>query len=1047
MQPEGESEAADALNESPLPGPQKIGRFEIVRVLGRGGQGLMLLAHDPVLARHVALKVPWSETLITPKLRRRFLREAQAVARLTHPHIVAVYEVGEVGPICYIASAFVAGESLSAWLARHGGPIDPREAAGIVADLADAMDYARKQGVLHRDLKPGNVLLEPVAEGTTSGNGLQASGIPKITDFGLAKILDLVGDETRSGTLVGTPAYMSPEQAKAEHGAIGPATDIYGLGAILYELLAGQPPFQGRSDAETLRQVAYEQPVPPRCVTANCLLDLEAICLKCLEKSPARRYATAGALAADLRRFLAGEATQARPLSRVQHAARWIGQHRAVGAMLATIGLLFVGVSTVSTIAALRVNQARREAENNLARADAKTADNEFLVYVSRLRIAADAIKRGDHGEARRQLMAAYGQDGKICGFDWRYLWAEAAGPHWLDAPGPDGKPQRMYHVRFTPDGRWLVGGQASGKVFVWDAHSRQLVREIQAHSECANTFSFTPDGRIMASASCDKTVKLWDTTTWQQIEAALEHPNKVHCCCFSSDGRLLATGSADLNTPPDHSDDFFIWDVETKRLIVRLPAQPRGLMNMVYSEPLGQFLAVNARGAIERCDVSGDAPRLLQPLEADVSADERNISNIAISPDGLTAAVGRHATSRVDLWDLTTEQVAKSHVGVGVGGGGISFMPDGKRLLLCEGGWREGRTIVWNWLTQHIERSWYRSGAPTVSLVTSPDGKLLASSDAAGSVWLAQIGPVAAWPCRSLAVNESFGIDLNYCEEQNLLCGTSHSTQQLAFWDATTGEPVETGAPIDLPAVFPTVSPDGGRVYVHDSPGRCGWLADLPHGERVARTAMTPAYVRPVFSPDGRLLVGCDDNFVLHIVDAKTGETLHKVEKAVFPSEQPTALAFRNDGAAFVGAHASGCRLVDLRDTRVQDFGSGATFARFSPDDQLVLKLGEPNQCGLFDVATGELRTSLQDCAGHADAGDFTPDGKIVVVGQQGRLDLYRVSDGAHILELPSYGDHRSAASCQFSKDGQRLLVIWDRGSESAVVQEFRAPLKPSFD
>ena len=230
--------------------------------------------------------------------------------------------------------------------------------------------------------------------------------------------------------------------------------------------------------------------------------------------------------------------------------------------------------------------------------------------------------------------------------------------------------------------------------------------------------------------------------------------------------------------------------------------------------------------------------------------------------------------------------------------------------------------------------------------------------------------------------------------------------------------------------------------MYVHDSPGRCGWLADLPHGERVARTAITPAYVRPIFSPDGRLLVGCDDNLILHIVDAETGETLHKVEKAVFPSRQPIGLTFRNDGAAFAIAQASGCRLVDVSHAKVQDFGSGASFACFSPDDQLVLKLGEPNQCGLFDAATGELRTAIQDCTGHADAGDFTPDGKTVVVGHNGRLDLYRVSDGAHILELPSPGD-RQMASCRFSKDGQRLIVIWGRRSERAVVHEFRAPLR----
>ena len=257
------SNADDAAGASAPAGPSRIGRFEIVRVFGRGGQGLMLLAHDPVLAREVALKVPWSETLMTPQLRRRFLREAQAVARLTHPHIVAVYEVGEIGPVCYIASAYVRGQSLSAWLKGRTARVDPRAAAEMVADLADAMHYAHGQGVLHRDLKPGNVLLAMPEMDSSIGGADRASWVVKITDFGLAKILDLAADETRTGAIIGTPAYMSPEQAKADHAAIGPATDVYALGAILYELLSGRPPFRARSDAETLRLVVEEQPAAP----------------------------------------------------------------------------------------------------------------------------------------------------------------------------------------------------------------------------------------------------------------------------------------------------------------------------------------------------------------------------------------------------------------------------------------------------------------------------------------------------------------------------------------------------------------------------------------------------------------------------------------------------------------------------------------------------------------------------------------------------------------------------------------------------------------
>ncbi|HEY2894112.1 MAG TPA: serine/threonine-protein kinase, partial [Pirellulales bacterium] len=355
---------------------KRIGRFEIVRELGRGGLGIVLLAYDPVLQRQVALKIPRPEALLTPNLRQRFRREAQAAARLTHPHIVPVYEVGTAGPVCFIAAAFVEGTSLACWLRDCADQITSREAAALVADLADAMHYAHSQGILHRDLKPANVLLETQRNDTDAGPGTTpATWVAKITDFGLAKIIDLAGAETRTGAIIGTPAYMSPEQAKADHGAVGPATDIYALGAILYELLTGRPVFGAGSDAETLRLIVSEEPVAPRRLNATCPPDLEAICLKCLEKEPGRRYASAGALADDLRRFLVGEPTHARPLYAVQRVMRWAERNRGVAALLATVASLLIGVATVSVVSAMQINAARLAAEQSAAIATRKAND------------------------------------------------------------------------------------------------------------------------------------------------------------------------------------------------------------------------------------------------------------------------------------------------------------------------------------------------------------------------------------------------------------------------------------------------------------------------------------------------------------------------------------------------------------------------------------------------------------------------------------------------------------------------------------------------
>jgi serine/threonine protein kinase len=314
-----------------------LGRFEIRRELGKGGFGMVYLAYDPVLGRELALKVPRAEVAVTPELRERFGREARAAAGLEHPNIVPVYEAGEVGMVCYIASAYCPGITLGQWLKDCRDPVPFATAAELLATLAEAMEHAHRRGVVHRDLKPGNILLQSVAHqpealarttpSLASASGWCATdyGLPKITDFGLAKLMAETrdGDQTHSGAILGTASYMAPEQAGGKTRTAGPAADIYALGAILYEVLTGRPPFRGETYLDTLQQVQAEEPVPPTRLRPKTPRDLETICLKCLQKDPAWRYASAGALAEDLRRFVRGEPIQARRVSRAERLWRW----------------------------------------------------------------------------------------------------------------------------------------------------------------------------------------------------------------------------------------------------------------------------------------------------------------------------------------------------------------------------------------------------------------------------------------------------------------------------------------------------------------------------------------------------------------------------------------------------------------------------------------------------------------------------------------------------------------------------------------------------
>jgi serine/threonine-protein kinase len=301
MPPHGEPASTDldfVVTDAVQQFPRRFAEYDLLGNLGRGGMGVVYKARDRRLNRIVALKLILAGTHAGTDALERFRREAEAVARLNHPNIVQVYEVGEEAGQPYITLEYLAGGNLAERIGNK--PQAPRWAAGLIATLAEAISEVHQSALVHRDLKPGNILLT-------------LEGQPKINDFGLAKFLDDGKEMTVSGAIVGTPEYMSPEQAEGKRKKVGPAADVYALGAILYKLLTGDPPFHGDTQLDTVMQVMVEDPLPPHTLASGIPRDLEAICLKCLEKQPHDRYTDARALARDLRRYLRGEAVHARP--------------------------------------------------------------------------------------------------------------------------------------------------------------------------------------------------------------------------------------------------------------------------------------------------------------------------------------------------------------------------------------------------------------------------------------------------------------------------------------------------------------------------------------------------------------------------------------------------------------------------------------------------------------------------------------------------------------------------------------------------------------
>ena len=478
-------------------------------------------------------------------------------------------------------------------------------------------------------------------------------------------------------------------------------------------------------------------------------------------------------------------------------------------------------------------------------------------------------------------------------------------------------------------------------------------MREIQADAACLNFVSFTPDGTLMATASCDKAVKLWDTTTWEPIGEPLVHPHEVQTCCFSADGRLLATGTDDQDAKArqEHPADFCVWDVATRSLLAHLPAQRSGLITMVYSEPLKQFLASNARGSVERCDVSIETPRLLNPLEVtNPRTDEHNLFAIALAPDRLRVAVTTPDVGVVDLWDLRSEQVEHLSFGRRLSYGAVAFLPDGNRLLTVAA---SGEVVGWNLAARLIELTGCHcpTGPPSF-LSCSADGNQLASSDAAGYVYRHHVGPPFTWQSRLVHLPDAHFYHVELCDDQKLLWGRDRKTNRSTFWSAHGRYALGDGplAELSLGGIRPSADACG-FVTEESNGGVKTHLVNLIDGN-VAAIEMPPVYTAPDFSPDGRLAAGYDES-TLYVFDGHTGKTLHRIENAVsFEHKTRPWICFRHDAKGLVIVQESGCRSLDLLRrvsrfrSRSSSHASRLTSAPFQP--------AAPGHCGLFRADSG---------------------------------------------------------------------------------------------
>src|SRR5262249_31540133 len=461
--------------------PRKLGRFELIAKVGAGAFGTVYKARDPELERVVAIKVPRAGGLARAEDLERFLREARSVARLRHPGIVPVHAVGQQDGLPYLVSDFVPGIPLGEHLSSHRPPA--REAAALIAAVADALQYAHEQGVVHRDIKPSNILLGD-------------DGRPHLTDFGLAKCEAGEVTMTLEGQVLGTPAYMSPEQASGEAHRVDGRSDVYSLGVILYQMLSGELPFRGTARM-LLDQVLHGEPRSPRSLNDRLPRDLETICLKCLQKEPGRRYADAAALAEDLRRFLTGRPIQARPVGRTERLGRGGRRNPLVASLVAALFLVLAAGLAGATSQWLRA-EAKASAEALAKQVAADRAEElEINLYYERIASAKHELVRRIGSRADELLDQC---PRHLRGWEWHYLkrlpFANFPARH---------HDTLVIRVAFSPDGSQLASGDLDGNVKIWDARTGDELRTLHAHDRQIWALAFSPDGRLATGSQEDR--------------------------------------------------------------------------------------------------------------------------------------------------------------------------------------------------------------------------------------------------------------------------------------------------------------------------------------------------------------------------------------------------------------------------------------------------------------------------------------------------------------------------------------------------------------
>ncbi len=1028
--------------------------YEFLEELGRGGMGVVFKARHLKLNRIVALKMILSGELASEQETQRFRTEAETIAQIQHPNIIQIFEISEHEGRLFLSLEYCGGGSLERLL--RGTPLPATEAVHLMVTLAGALEHAHLCGVVHRDLKPANILLQDLSPQTaqlpgtgatqpgdragaalssaTRSLGPQSTLVPKITDFGLAKMVNGAG-HSPTNMLMGSPPYMSPEQARGKE--VGPLSDVYSLGATLYECLTGRPPFRAATIRETLRQVQKEEPVPPRHLQSKIPRDIETICLKCLQKDPSRRYTSAGELREDLQRFLDGKAIRARPVGWTEQTWRWCRRNPVVAGLLALVVLLVLAGMIVGSIALVVIDNARQRADENRQKADTNAARE----VEARTKADRSAEENRDrlirlHIATGTRALDAQDRASALC---W-YL-------HAWRSDRLDPESERNHRLR-------LASVLSAGPQLVGIGFHHQPVQDAAVSPDGNRLLSYTVEGRE---------VYLWDPTASRLAVGPLRHEGEIRHACYSWDGRLVGTAAADRSA--------CIWDATNGKRLWKLD-HPTGVAWLAFRPGTAQVITVDDQGTLYGWDTTTGQPAGVLPRS------ESKIWYVAFSENGrllVTADQDNHAR----VWDASTGE-AKSPP---LPHGALSqeeayfhykrwptFNAEGTLLLTAvkqalylwnantgQAHWPTERRLEENQPVLHVafnrrgDRIMASNGyvAPVLRVedgrevlrlvhprtnqyaTFSHDDRHVISVSSGGSVhvWDASTGQAVdlPLPCADFVRRVGF-----FPDNRRFFAASLDGT--LRIWSLPTTDDLLTAYSVDCGRAdnCVVVTPQGSETFSPDG----SLLARFgPAGVEVQRRTeeqqvlwRLPGPVRWVrFTGDGRRLLAAN-RVEVHSFDARTGQQFGK----------PIPLDGSLDPRDFA-----------LRTTRIVP----------NADGKRVATLDDPRTISVWEVATGQrLLGPLRDfnrsphvfgppeSQGRIAHPRLTPDGQTLVLGisSSGILAAWDVASGKALYQLKKYSGYLHELAV--SADGSSMLAVSSNTIARLYDTRTGAPLGPAL-